>query len=170
MLSDASFHHIPHIFDGVKIRAMRWPGKVLEVTLVLSKPILSTSGSMYRCIIVHKVSVAIRIKMQHCRGIVDLPVYLGIAWLFVCARRTPEHHFRASRICPISWYSLQTLVQCESDKMDSWPSGVHARFDVFHQCKIRYSVIHPTTLPASNPQMSSVFFPDIRAKEFLLEG
>ncbi|GFW26213.1 hypothetical protein TNCV_3397091 [Trichonephila clavipes] len=33
---DVSFHHIPHIFYGVKIRAMWWPGTVF------SEPILNT--------------------------------------------------------------------------------------------------------------------------------
>ena len=73
-LSDVSFHYIPHIFDGVKIRAVRWPGKVLEVRLMLSEQILNTSALMYRCIIVHEVSVDTRIKMQQ----LDLPEYLGI--------------------------------------------------------------------------------------------
>ena len=98
------------------------------------------------------------------QGILDLQIYLDIAWLFACPRGTPEHHIYASRTCPTSWYSFQTLAQYESDKMDSWPSGVLAKFAVFHQCQIQLSLIHLTTLPVSIPQMSKAFFPDTTAK------
>ena len=64
---NASFHHIPEIFSEVNIWDMRWQGKVLEVRLVLSKSMLNNPGSMCMCIIVHEVSVAIRLKMLHCR-------------------------------------------------------------------------------------------------------
>ena len=67
--------------------------------------------------------------------------------------RAPLH---ANRTYPISWYSLQSFAQYESDKLNSWPRGVLAKFDVFHQCKIRCSAIHSNTLPDSNSHMSSV--------------
>ncbi|GFU52654.1 transposable element Tcb2 transposase [Trichonephila clavipes] len=51
--------------------------------------------------------------------------------------------------------------------MDSWLLGVLDKFDDLHQCKIRCSVIYPTTLSASNPQISSVLFPDTTAIELL---
>ncbi|GFX19426.1 hypothetical protein TNCV_472781 [Trichonephila clavipes] len=51
--------------------------------------------------------------------------------------------------------------------MDSWLLGVLDKFDDLHQCKIRCSMIYPTTLPASNPQISSVLFPDTTAIELL---
>ncbi|GFT35904.1 hypothetical protein TNCV_2154581 [Trichonephila clavipes] len=46
------------------IRAMRWRGKVLEVRLMFSQPILNTAGTMHSCIIVHEVSVTIIAEMQ----------------------------------------------------------------------------------------------------------
>ncbi|GFT93071.1 transposase [Trichonephila clavipes] len=60
LLATESFHHIPHIFYGTQIRATLWPGEMLEIGLMLSEPILDTSGSMYNWIIVHEVSVAVR--------------------------------------------------------------------------------------------------------------
>ena len=121
---------------------------------------------IYRCIIVHEVSIAIMIKMQYCR------VYLICQHIlvFFCPRRTSEHHFHAKRTYSISWYSPKTLPQCEADKMDSWPLGVLAKFDVFHQYKIGCSVIHPTILPVFNPQISSAFFPGTTVNELLSDG
>ncbi|GFT30209.1 hypothetical protein TNCV_3466741 [Trichonephila clavipes] len=43
-------------------------------------------------------------------------------------------------------------------------------FDAFHLRKIRCSMIHPSMLSVSNPQMSSFFFHGITANEFLLLG
>ncbi|GFY31445.1 hypothetical protein TNCV_4990041 [Trichonephila clavipes] len=60
VLSDMSFHPIPHVFYWVKSQAIRWTGKVLEIRLMFSEPILNTSGTMCSCIIVHKTSVTIR--------------------------------------------------------------------------------------------------------------
>ncbi|GFW13077.1 hypothetical protein TNCV_3330091 [Trichonephila clavipes] len=51
--------------------------------------------------------------------------------------------------------------------MDSWLRGVLAKFYVFHLCKIRRSEIHAIILPFSNPQISSVFFSDTTANEYL---
>ncbi|GFV54661.1 hypothetical protein TNCV_3843811 [Trichonephila clavipes] len=59
--------HMPHIFDGVQMRAMRCPANVLHVRLMFNGPILNTSGTMYTCIIAHEVSVTVKVKMQHCR-------------------------------------------------------------------------------------------------------
>ncbi|GFT26158.1 hypothetical protein TNCV_1543751 [Trichonephila clavipes] len=46
---------------------MRLPGKDLEVKLLFNEPILSLSDTMCRCIIFHEVSVAISVKIHHCR-------------------------------------------------------------------------------------------------------
>ncbi|GFS60837.1 hypothetical protein TNCV_2002131 [Trichonephila clavipes] len=80
---------------------MQWPGKVLEVRLQFSEPILNTFGTVYRCIIVHEVYGTIRVKMQHIfQDVLDLPAYLDISWLFAYTRGTPGHHFHASRTMP----------------------------------------------------------------------
>ncbi|GFU92588.1 hypothetical protein TNCV_4795161 [Trichonephila clavipes] len=117
VLSDLSFHHFPHIFYGVQIRALQWPGKMLEVRLMFSEPILNTSGMTYSYTMAHEVFVTIRVKRQHCRvhlmsqwrnvhhrivkgpkpgfagglnvlrNSTALSVYLGISWLFVYPSR-----------------------------------------------------------------------------------
>ncbi|GFW60296.1 hypothetical protein TNCV_1843761 [Trichonephila clavipes] len=55
-IQECTLHH------WVKIWAMRWLGKVLENRLMFREPILNTSGTMYNCIIVHEISVVIRVK------------------------------------------------------------------------------------------------------------
>ncbi|GFV48084.1 hypothetical protein TNCV_2932451 [Trichonephila clavipes] len=51
-------------------------------------------------------------------------------------------------------------------QVDSWLRKVFNKFNSFPQYKIRCSVIHLTTLPVSNPKISSVFFPNSTANEF----
>ncbi|GFY14021.1 hypothetical protein TNCV_1296821 [Trichonephila clavipes] len=52
--------YTPHIFYGVKIWALRWPGKLLEVRLMFSEPIWNSSGTMYSCMSDHELSVTIK--------------------------------------------------------------------------------------------------------------
>ena len=142
---------------------MRWTKKMLKVRRMLSELLSNTSGSMYRCIIVSEVSFSIRIKMQHCR------VYFICRAVCLLSRSTraplPSHQNMTHIMI-----TLKILIQCQSDKMDSWPRSVLAKFDVYHRCKIRCSVIMPTTLTVYYPQMSSDFFPDTNVNEFLRDG
>ncbi|GFS86627.1 hypothetical protein TNCV_3160771 [Trichonephila clavipes] len=93
----------------------------------------------------------------------DLPMYLGISWLSVFPRGTPQHHFHASKTY-IPYHDYPTRPLDGASKV-RWLHEVLAKFDGFHQYKIRYSTIHSTTLQVSVPQMSTVFFPNIIANK-----
>ncbi|GFU86306.1 hypothetical protein TNCV_369621 [Trichonephila clavipes] len=145
---------------------MWWPGKVLEVRLMFSEPILTTSGAICSCIIVPEVSVTIWIKCNFagCTWSASMSRYIMAVCLQLRNTQAPlpcQQHVPYIMILPPDPCTERVR---EDRFMASW--GSRAKLNVFLLCKMKCSVLRPTKLPVFISRASCVFFPDTNENEF----